>query len=192
MSRIPRNCDLCLWQDSKHCKQLQLFVLIYFMKEKTMFPAFLLFFQSTDMTNVLVNQCCAEPSEAHAVPTGHPASKRYACLPSVVIWTPAGTIQWYIDSYLLTGCQTFIQPHPTSKNGLKDVLCFSAQSTENQSVNYIFRKCPNLAVKILSGQPMLLLSYQRHLCISLLLINQKLWSRNATDMFEVIYKKYFT
>lgn len=37
------------------------------------------------MTHVIVNQCCAEPSQAHAVPTGHPALKRYACLPSVVI-----------------------------------------------------------------------------------------------------------
>lgn len=37
------------------------------------------------MTNVIVNQCCAEPSQAHAVPTGHPALKWYACLPSVVI-----------------------------------------------------------------------------------------------------------
>lgn len=37
------------------------------------------------MTNVIVNQCCAEPSQAHAVPAGHPALKRYACLPSVVM-----------------------------------------------------------------------------------------------------------
>lgn len=56
----------------------------------TIFPAFLLFLQSTEMTNVIVNQCCAEASQPHAVPSGHPAFRRYACLPSVVIWTPAG------------------------------------------------------------------------------------------------------
>ena len=33
--------------------------------------SFLLFFLSTEMTNMIVNQCYAEPSEAHAVPTGH-------------------------------------------------------------------------------------------------------------------------
>lgn len=31
-----------------------------------------------------------------------------ACLPSVVVRTPAGTIHRYVDSWLLTGCQVFI------------------------------------------------------------------------------------
>lgn len=46
-------------------------------KKATMFQA--------SLTNVIVNQCRAETSQAHAVPTGHPALKRYPCLPSVVI-----------------------------------------------------------------------------------------------------------
>lgn len=86
---------------AQHWKPLRLFVSYWFHERKTMFWAFLLFFQFTDMTNVKVSQCCTEPSQAHAVLTGHPAFKRYTCLPSVVIWTPAGSIQWYIDSYLL-------------------------------------------------------------------------------------------
>lgn len=42
-------------------------------KDFCVFSTSLLFFQSTDMTNVIVNQCWTEPREAHAVPTGHPA-----------------------------------------------------------------------------------------------------------------------
>lgn len=40
---------------------------------------------STIMSNTIVNQCCAVARQTHAVPTSHPAFKRYTCLPSVVI-----------------------------------------------------------------------------------------------------------
>lgn len=112
------------------------------------------------MTNVIVNQCCAEASQAHAVLAGHPALKRYACLPSVVIWTPAGTAQWYSDSHLLTGCQTFIWPTPLKKTNEQNkpdthTHKHTAEGPERRLLNFqdenekmvIFRKRLSFAVK---------------------------------------------
>ncbi|KAF3858073.1 hypothetical protein F7725_011274 [Dissostichus mawsoni] len=40
-------------------------------------------YKSTEMTNVIVNQCCAEASQPHAVPSGHPAFRRQTSRPAL-------------------------------------------------------------------------------------------------------------
>lgn len=71
------------YTDTQQCKLLQLFVSWKKKKNTQFFKASLPFFQSTDMTNVIVNQCWAEPSQAHAVPTGHPALKKKVCMSAI-------------------------------------------------------------------------------------------------------------